>query len=212
MLVIIVAYLLGSIPFGYLIVRAKEGGDIRQTGSGGTGATNVSRRAGKAAGVLTLLLDALKGAGAVLLAMWVLKAPAVGAHGGTPIQTSAAWWVTAAALAVMLGHIFPVWLRFRGGKGVATGVGVFLVLMPAVVLIAALIFVGVVSATRYVSLASILAALAIPVLVLLEHFFLRPLPNLRPTMTVAVAGALLIVFAHRENIKRLMQGKESKFR
>ncbi len=208
-LVIIVAYLLGSIPFGYLIVRAKEGGDVRQTGSGGTGATNVSRSAGKAAGVLTLLLDALKGAAAVLIAMWVLSA---GANREASAQTLAVWWVAAAALAVMIGHIFPVWLKFRGGKGVATGVGVFLVLMPAVVGIAALIFVTIVLLTRYVSLGSIVAALSIPLLALLQHKFVSRDSDFAPLMTVAAVGALLIVFAHRENVGRLMMGRENKFR
>lgn len=211
-LVIVIAYLLGSIPFGYLIVRAKQGADITQTGSGGIGATNVSRSAGKVAGVLTLLLDALKGAAAVLIAMWVLSAPAMGALRGAPLQSSAAWWVAAAALAVMIGHIFPVWLKFRGGKGVATGVGVFLVLMPAVVGIAALIFVGIVLLTRYVSLGSMVAALSIPALALLKHKFVSPHVNFAPLMTVAVVGALLIVFAHRENVGRLLLGRESKFR
>ncbi len=208
-LVILVAYLLGSIPFGYLVVRAKEGGDIRQTGSGGTGATNVSRRAGNAAGVLTLLLDALKGAAAVLIASWVLTAPAAGALRGAPLQIS--WWVAAAGLTVMVGHIFPVWLKFRGGKGVATGVGVFLVLMPAVVGIAALIFVGIVLLTRYVSLGSMVGALSIPVLTLLTHNFVSPHSSFAPLMTLAVGGGLLIVFAHRENVGRLVQGRESKF-
>jgi acyl phosphate:glycerol-3-phosphate acyltransferase len=211
-LAIIVAYLLGSIPFGYLVVRAKEGGDIRQTGSGGTGATNVSRRAGKAAGVLTLLLDALKGAAAVLIAMLVVSTPEAGAVGVAALQPSAAWWVAAAALAVMIGHIFPVWLKFRGGKGVATGVGVFLILMPAIVGVAALIFVGIVLLTRYVSLGSIVATLSIPGLTLLKHEFVAPQSNFAPLMTVAVVGALLIVFAHRENVERLVQGRENKFR
>jgi glycerol-3-phosphate acyltransferase PlsY len=211
-LVIVVAYLLGSIPFGYLIVRASVGADVRQTGSGGTGATNVSRRAGKAAGVVTLLLDALKGAAAVLIAMWVLSGPAQDALREASLQVSAAWWVAAAALAVMIGHIFPVWLKFRGGKGVATGVGVFLFLMPAVVGIAALIFVGIVLLTRYVSLGSMVAALSIPVLALLKHKFVSPHSNFAPLMTVAVVGALLIVFAHRENVGRLVLGRESKFR
>lgn len=211
MLVIVVAYLLGSIPFGYLIVRAKEGGDIRQTGSGGTGATNVSRRAGKTAGVVTLVLDALKGAAAVVIAMWVLN-PAEGEQGSATLQVSIAWWIAAAALAVMIGHIFPLWLRFKGGKGVATGVGVFLVLMPAVVGIAALIFVGIVLLTRYVSLGSIVAAISIPVLAWLEHKYVSPHTNFAPLMTAAVVGALLIVFAHRENVGRLVMGQESKFR
>jgi acyl phosphate:glycerol-3-phosphate acyltransferase len=209
-LVIIVAYLLGSIPFGYLIVRATEGGDIRQKGSGGTGATNVSRSAGKAAGVMTLLLDALKGAAAVLIAVKVLSGSG-GAHDDAAMGSSA-WWVAAAALAVMIGHIFPVWLRFRGGKGVATGVGVFLVLMPAVVGIAVLIFLGIVLLTRYVSLGSIVAALSIPLLALLEHELVSTQTNFAPLMTVASLGALLIVFAHRENVARLVKGRETKFR
>lgn len=202
---VVMAYLLGSIPFGYLIVRAKEGADIRQTGSGGTGATNVSRRAGKAAGVLTLLLDALKGAVAVLLARWVFGPD-------SSSQALAQGWVGAAALAVIFGHIFPVWLRFRGGKGVATGVGVFLVLMPVVVAIAAVIFVAVVLLTRYVSLGSIVAAISIPLLVWLQHLIIEPLPSFAASMTVALPGAILIVVAHRENIARLIQGRESKFR
>jgi len=143
-LVLIIAYLLGSIPFGYLIVRAKEGGDVRESGSGGTGATNVSRRAGKMAGVITLLLDAAKGALAVTLARWLLTD-----------NFGINWWVALAAIIVVFGHCFPVWLGFRGGKGVATGVGVFLSLSPLSVAAAALIFILVVVSTRYVSLGSI---------------------------------------------------------
>jgi acyl phosphate:glycerol-3-phosphate acyltransferase len=193
-IVLIVAYLIGSIPFGYLIVRTKEGGDIRQTGSGGTGATNVSRRAGKAAGVLTLLLDASKGAAAVLIAQNV---------------SSSDWVKAAAAIAVIVGHIFPVWLGFRGGKGVATGVGVFLVLAPVALLCAGVIFVSIVFFTRYVSLGSIMAAALIPLLVWLQNVFVEPVADLRPLLTAAVAGALLIVFAHRGNIERLARGTES---
>ncbi|HEX7771687.1 MAG TPA: glycerol-3-phosphate 1-O-acyltransferase PlsY [Pyrinomonadaceae bacterium] len=193
-IVLIVAYLIGSIPFGYLIVRTKEGGDIRQTGSGGTGATNVSRRAGKAAGVLTLLLDASKGAAAVLIAQNV---------SGTD------WIKAAAAIAVIAGHIFPVWLGFRGGKGVATGVGVFLVLAPVALLCAGVIFVSIVFFTRYVSLGSIMAAALIPVLVWLQNVFVEPVADLRPLLTAAVVGALLIIIAHRGNIERLARGTES---
>ena len=125
-LIVVGAYLLGSIPFGYLIVRARSGVDVRKTGSGGTGATNVSRRAGKIAGVLTLLLDALKGAATVMVARVILGfySGAVfnaSGHGDAPFL-NAQWWITGAAVAVIFGHIFPVWLGFRGGKGVATGV------------------------------------------------------------------------------------------
>ena len=194
LLILIVAYLIGSIPFGYLIVRTKEGGDIRQTGSGGTGATNVSRRAGKIAGVLTLLFDASKGAAAVLIAQ----------------NLSSSDWVKAvAAIAVILGHIFPVWLGFRGGKGVATGVGVFLVLAPVALLCAGVIFISIVFFTRYVSLGSIMAAALIPLLVWLQNVFVEPVADLRPLLTAAVIGALLIIVAHRGNIERLARGTES---
>lgn len=205
-IIIILAYLLGSIPFGYLIVRARSGADIRETGSGGTGATNVSRRAGKAAGVLTLILDALKGSAAILIARLVLDSR-------TTISTvdSESWVIGAAAILVIVGHMFPVWLGFRGGKGVATGVGVFLVLAPIAVLGAGAVFLAVVLATRYVSLGSIIAASAIPLLVWLQHGLISSVDGLWPTMVAAVVGAALIIFAHRQNIHRLLRGIESKF-
>jgi len=211
--VIIVAYFLGSIPFGYLIVRATQGADVRETGSGGTGATNVSRRAGKTAGVVTLLLDALKGVAAVAIAKVILGLPVFNeaAPSGASLE-SAYWWLAAAAIAVIVGHIFPVWLRFRGGKGVATGVGVFLMLTPLAVALAGVIFVLVVLRTRYVSLGSMLAAVAIPLFVLLGNAFVQPVDHLMPILSVAMAGAMLIMFAHRENIRRLISGAENKFR
>jgi glycerol-3-phosphate acyltransferase PlsY len=186
--IVIVAYLIGSIPVGYLIVRRKMGADIRQTGSGGTGATNVSRRAGKAAGILTLLLDAAKGSAAVLIAKAVAGDD---------------WVIAAAAIAALVGHIFPVWLGFRGGKGVATGVGIFLVLAPVALLCAGVVFVAIVALTRYVSLGSIVAAILIPVFVWL-------LSDLRPLLIAATVGAALIVFAHRGNIQRLASHTESR--
>jgi glycerol-3-phosphate acyltransferase PlsY len=233
LLVVITAYLIGSVPFGYLIVRATQGADVRETGSGGTGATNVSRRAGKAAGVVTLILDALKGAGAVAIAKLILGLPITGGigdvgprlamlggsylgehvligHRGSPENLY--WWIAAAAIAVIVGHIFPVWLRFRGGKGVATGVGVFLILAPIAVALAAVVFAIVVMLTRYVSLGSILAAITIPVFVLLQNAFIRPVEALAQTLTAAIAGAALIIFAHRENIARLFTGSENKFK
>ena len=202
LLVIGVAYMLGSIPFGYLIVRTTEGGDIRETGSGGTGATNVSRRAGKLAGIATLLLDAAKGAAAVLIAKSFLSAT----------QDNLYWWIGLAAVAVILGHMFPVWLRFRGGKGVATGVGVFLMLAPIAVGFAAALFLLIVWSTRYVSLGSIVAAATIPLFVWLHHLFIRPVGPMIPIMATAAAGAILIIFAHRANIRRLVEGTEHKFR
>ena len=197
--VIIGSYLLGSIPFGYLIVSAKTGSDVRQTGSGGTGATNVSRRAGKAAGVATLILDAMKGAAAVLLAKLM-----------TSGMDHAAWYVGIAGIAAILGHIFPVWLSFRGGKGVATGVGVFALITPLAVLSAGVIFVVIVLITRYVSLGSMIAAIFIPVFLWIETL-IRPLQDASALIATAVVGAALIVYAHRANIGRLLNRTENKF-
>lgn len=220
-LVVIIAYLLGSIPFGYLIVRATEGGDIRATGSGGTGATNVSRRAGISAGVITLVLDALKGAAAVVVAGWVLNVPLVHltpsvltgeVFGNSGLSFHQAYWcLWGAAIAAIVGHMFPVWLGFRGGKGVATGVGVFLILTQGAVAFAGVIFILIVLVTRYVSLGSIIAAVTIPLFVLLQNL-ISPTPEFAPVITAATVIAVLIVFAHRANIGRLMKGNESKLR
>jgi acyl phosphate:glycerol-3-phosphate acyltransferase len=193
-LIVVVAYLIGSIPFGYLIVRKRFGADIRETGSGGTGATNVSRRAGKAAGVLTLVLDLLKGSAAVLIAQKL---------------SADNWLVATAAIAVIAGHIFPVWLSFRGGKGVATAVGVFLVLAPVALVCAGVVFFAIVAFTRYVSLGSIIAAILIPLFVWLQSVFVSPIADLRPLLTAAIVAAVLILFAHRGNIERLARGNES---
>ena len=186
-IVVVIAYLLGSIPFGYLIVRRRIGADIRQTGSGGTGATNVSRRAGKTAGILTLLLDAAKGCVAVVIAQ---------------VVSGDDWMVAAAAIAALVGHIFPVWLGFRGGKGVATAVGIFAVLAPIALLCAGVIFLAIVVTTRYVSLGSIIASVLVPVFVWFQS-------GLQPVLTAAIVAAALIVFAHRGNIKRLASRTES---
>ena len=199
-LLLLAAYFLGSIPFGYLIVRAKERTDVRESGSGGTGATNVSRSAGKAAGLLTLLLDAAKGTAAVILARSLL-APGF----------DASLWVVLAGLAAMAGHIFPVWLGFRGGKGVATGLGVFLGLAPLAVACVSLVFVGVVWATRYVSLGSMTAAAALPVTIWSLSDRAVSSASSRATIIAAVLGCGLIIFTHRANIVRLLRGTESKF-
>ena len=187
-LVVIVAYLIGSIPFGYLIVRMSGRGDVRQTGSGGTGATNVSRRAGKLAGVLTLILDAIKGAIAVLIAT----------------RAGDSWLIAAAAIAVIVGHIFPMWLGFRGGKGVATAVGVFVVLAPLALLVAGIVFLIVFLLMRYVSLASMTAVASIPLMV-------SPNGLTSPIFLSSVAAAVLVIFAHRANLLRLIKGTEPKF-
>jgi glycerol-3-phosphate acyltransferase PlsY len=200
LLILIAAYLLGSIPFGYLLVRAKEGADVRETGSGGTGATNVSRRAGKSAGLITLLLDALKGAVAVFLAKAILT-PDFGIN----------WWVASVSVVSIIGHIFPVWLGFRGGKGVATGVGVFLSIAPLAVVCAGLIFVLIIVVTRYVSLSSIGAVIAFPICVWLLSTFVKPVPHLREVLGAAIIGGSLIIVMHHENIHRLVQGTENRF-
>jgi glycerol-3-phosphate acyltransferase PlsY len=200
-LVLIAAYLLGSIPFGYLIVRAKEGADVRETGSGGTGATNVTRRAGKKAGIITLLLDAAKGLAAVGLARWLAAS-----------DFEINWWVAAAAVLAVIGHCFPVWLGFRGGKGVATGVGLFLGLSPVAVGCALVVFVFVVWLTRYVSLGSIMATAVFPLTVWLLSLYVKPAGELAPLMTASIVGGLIIIFMHRANIGRLIAGTESRFR
>jgi glycerol-3-phosphate acyltransferase PlsY len=197
---VVASYLLGSIPFGYLLVRAKAGADVRETGSGGTGATNVTRRAGKSAGLLTLALDALKGAAAVLLARWLLAPGA-----------DASWWIAACGLSAVAGHVFPIWLKFRGGKGVATGLGVFVCLAPAAVACAAVAFVAVVWATRYVSLGSVTASALLPALVWLLYGR-DPSADSNARVVAALAGALLIVFMHRANISRLLSGTENRLK
>ena len=200
-LVLIAAYLLGSIPFGYLLVRAVAGADVRETGSGGTGATNVSRRAGKLAGIVTLLLDALKGALSVILARMLLTE-----------DFGINWWVAASVVLAIAGHCFPVWLGFRGGKGVATGVGAFLALSPLAVACAGLIFIAIVWATRYVSLGSITAAALLPLFVWILSGRTQPAAAQAPLLTAALMGAAIIIFMHRANIARLLGGTESKFK
>lgn len=198
-LALVLAYLLGSIPFGYLIVKLRSGADIRQTGSGGTGATNVTRKAGKGAGVATLVLDALKGVAAVLLARWLTGA------GGT------SWVVAGAAILAIIGHCFPVWLGLRGGKGVATGLGVFLAIVPLAVLAASVVFVLIVWRTRFISLGSIIAAAVIPLWTLLEHKLFAPQADFAPIIAALCVASAVIIVKHAENIKRLLARTESKF-
>jgi len=193
-LIPIAAYLLGSIPFGYLIVKMGRGSDVRASGSGNTGATNVTRIAGKPAGFLTLLLDTGKGYFAVWFASrW--------SHGNIR-------WVMAAGVAVVLGHTFSCWLRFRGGKGVATGLGVFLAVAWQAVLATLVVWIVVVAFWRYVSLGSVVAAAALPILVYLFYA-----PGHAPPLAVsfgAVAVAIIVIFKHRENIARLIIGTENR--
>ena len=181
-------YLLGSVPFGYLVVKASQGADIRAVGSGNIGATNVFRRS-RWAGILTLACDGGKGYAAVLIAGMLSPDPA---------------WKGIAALAAILGHIFPVWLRFKGGKGVATGCGAYLAIAPIPVVTTLIVFVTTVAFTRYISLASILATATFPLWAWLQHY--------PPQVLVwAVAGSAFIVGMHHQNIGRLLRGTEHKF-
>jgi len=188
------AYLLGSIPFGVLLTKMLGRGDVRKSGSGNIGAANVVRVAGPAAGILTLVLDTAKGAAAVLLA--------------ERYTNGSATWMTLAALAALVGHCFPVWLRFKGGKGVATALGVFTVLSPLAALAALTLFVLVVAYWRYVSLGSIFAAAAMPMLI----YFLWAPPHAPPLIVTAgtFAASALIVWKHEANVQRLVQGGEPK--
>lgn len=186
------SYFLGSIPFGYILLRIFRGQDVRQTGSGNIGATNVARSS-PALGILTLLLDALKGCAAVALTRVLF-----------PDQSTLA---AIAALFAILGHIFPAWLRFRGGKGVATGLGSFVMLAPKIVLIALGIFIVVVLAFRYVSLASIVTVALFPLLA----WLLKAYGNTPMVLVFMAAASALIIAKHRGNIRRLFAGTEPRF-
>jgi acyl phosphate:glycerol-3-phosphate acyltransferase len=190
----VAAYFLGSIPFGYLIVHLASGRDIRSEGSGNIGAANVTRRAGAIAGVATLLLDASKGT----LAVWLAQR----ASGGN-IR-----WMMVAAVAGVVGHVFPVWLRFHGGKGVATGMGVMLLICAKAVAVAVVLWILVVVFWRYASLGSMVSAATMPVFV----YFLYA-PPLAPALPVSVGTtviSILVLWMHRANLQRLILGTENR--
>jgi glycerol-3-phosphate acyltransferase PlsY len=194
---LVVAYLLGSIPTGYLLVRFFKNEDVRATGSGNIGATNVARSGGKGLVIATLLLDVLKGVLAVTFAAHI--AQRAGFPNGYALEA-------VAGLVAVLAHMFPVWLGFRGGKGVATALGVFLSLVPFVTLIAIAIFALVFAFTRIVSLASIVAAVCLGILAIIvdsRHVLLVD--------CVYIAIALLVIMKHHANIARLRTGTEPKF-
>ena len=186
--VVVGSYLLGSFSFGLFVARWYDQTDLRRSGSGNIGATNVARTVGRMPALITLLGDSGKGCVAVLFAQWC---------------SNSLWAVALAALAAVLGHMFPVYHRFRGGKGVATSLGVMTPLLPWPTVGGILVWTVVALALRYVSLASIIAALAVPLLA-----FLRGDP---PVLVLAAgAAALLILGAHRENLRRLAKGTESR--
>jgi len=192
LLALLAAYLLGAIPFGYLLVKLKTGADVRSSGSGNIGATNVLRTSGRAAGVVTLLLDIGKG----YLAVW-LAGRLTGHSPG---------WMSAAALTVMAGHAYSVFLKFKGGKAVASFVGAFLCLTPLPLAAVLVVFVGVVAGTGCISLGSVIAAATFPLAVWL---ILQP-P--RSVVAAAIVAGAFIIYKHSSNLQRLHAGNEHVFR
>ncbi|HUP02969.1 MAG TPA: glycerol-3-phosphate 1-O-acyltransferase PlsY [Bryobacteraceae bacterium] len=186
------AYLLGAIPFGYLLVKWKTGGDVRASGSGNIGATNVLRTTGRAAGVATLLLDIAKG----YLAVWL----------ASQLTQGDALWTALAALAVMAGHAYPIFLKFKGGKAVASFLGAFLFITPVAVGASLLVFVAAVAWTKYISLGSIICTACFPLAV-----WLLQKPPL-PVLLASVLAGTFIIYKHSSNIQRLREGSEHVFR
>ena len=185
---VVFGYLAGSIPTGLLLATAFSGVDPRKEGSRNIGATNILRTAGKTLGVLTLAGDCLKGLMPVLIGLWLLKSDI---------------WVCLIALSAFTGHLFPIYLKFKGGKGVATALGIYLGIAPLAVLIDAGIFCGVVLKWRYVSLGSLTAATAMPILIAI-------LTKSIPYVIASLIVAGLIYYRHQENIRRLLSGSENR--
>lgn len=196
LLTVAIGYLLGSIPSGYLLVKAFQGQDIRKTGSGNIGATNVARTSPRL-GVATLLLDALKGLLAVSVVLYWI----------TPPPASRTTLAGLAALSAVLGHIFPVWLRFRGGKGVATGLGSFVLLAPKSILVMLVMFIAIIFVFRYVSLGSIIVVALFPLLAwLLDEYKDAPV-----SLALMALSSILIIAKHHQNIRRLRARTEPRF-
>jgi glycerol-3-phosphate acyltransferase PlsY len=209
-IVVIVSFLLGSIPFGYLLVRIFRKRDIRKFGSGNIGATNVARTGSKGLAIATLLLDALKGYAAVGFAHWVAarSVDSAGAYAtGERLSPDIILMLMGlAALCAILGHMFTPWLGFEGGKGVATAVGAFAAIAPRALLVSLVLFIIVVAITRYVSLGSILGAIAFPIACWCM------LPAIREPVILSLIGvsSLLILIKHRANIRRIMARTENR--
>lgn len=188
---LLLAYFIGGIPFGYLLVRWRTGEDVRAKGSGNIGATNVLRSSGRGLGIATLLLDIAKG----WLAVWLMAR----------FGSAEALWTSLAAITVILGHAFPAVLKFQGGKAVASFVGAFAYLAPLPLLAITIVFVLVVAVTRFISLGSILGAALFPLAVwMIDH------PD-APIVWAALAGGLFIIWRHKSNIDRLLSGTENVF-
>ncbi len=201
---IVVSYLVGSIPFSFIVARLAAGTDIRREGSRNVGATNVIRTAGKLPGIVALLLDLAKGYGVVELARWIVLRPEwpFMASSASPID-SREMWIALAGLVAVLAHMFPVWLRLHGGKGVATAGGVFLALNPIVFAASMIVFLIVLISTRFVSLASIISAASIP---LFMRFLVHDTPFWRIVITIVIVVA--VITKHHSNIARITQGSE----
>lgn len=190
----IIAYLIGSIPTGIVVAKILGAPDPRAVGSGNIGATNVGRAAGKAAGIITLIGDVLKGFLITLLALYIL---------GSSSEANSPLAISIVAFSVFLGHLFPVFLKFKGGKGVATTLGVFLAIGPFQAILALILFIIIVAIFKYVSVASMIAPVSIPLLLNLS-------PATSPYVPLAVIISVLIILKHSDNIKRLIQGTENK--
>ena len=218
LIIAVVSYLLGSIPFGYLLVRIFRGQDVRHQGSGNIGATNVARTGSKGLAIATLILDAAKGYLAVQLAMWLLRSRSLQGGGSSSVYESGTIALDSrsvfllaalAAFCAILGHIFTPWLGFKGGKGVAAAAGAFLALEPRAMLAALVVFGIVVAATRYVSLASVIAVAVFPAFV----WWLNPAQRTTlPILLLIALSSLLIIVRHKDNIRRLLSGSEHRFR
>ncbi len=199
-LIAMIAYLCGSIPFGYLLVRIFLGEDVRQTGSGNIGATNVARTGSKGLAAATLALDAAKGIAAVLFAK-------VLAHAAETALLDVKLAMAIGALFVILGHLYPVWLKFKGGKGVAAALGAFIGQAPLPVAIVLVLFIIIVAVFHYISLGSIVASAAFPFVVLLiDRGRISAI-----TFAIMCISSLLIIWRHRQNIQRLRAGTENRF-
>jgi len=185
---VVFAYLFGSIPTGVILSRHFGKTDIRKEGSGNIGATNVYRTLGKTLGALTLLGDILKGMIPVIIAIWLLKSEG---------------WIGVTALSAFIGHIYPVFLKFKGGKGIATTLGVFVIIVPWAILLAFLAFAGTLYKWRYVSLGSMVASGSLPIWIILLSY-----SNIYAIYSIIIA--CLVVYRHKENIQRLIKGEESK--
>lgn len=201
---LLLAYLIGSIPFSFLVVKAFAGADIRQHGSRNVGATNVARTFGKLPGIIALLLDIAKGYGAVAVAEWVVGMPQWPYRADLHVMSihQPEFWIGLAALTAIIGHMFPLWLRFHGGKGVATATGAFLAMNPLVLAGGILVFIVVLLTTRFVSLSSMLSSASVPLF--FRYFAHAPFW----TDVFSIAIAILVIAKHHSNIARLAHGTE----